>query len=29
VVTVNASPSEDQLEDLASKLDERMNDALE
>ena len=29
VVTVNASPSEDQLEDLAGKLDERMNDALE
>ena len=29
VVTVNASPPENQLEDLASKLDERMNDALE
>ena len=29
VVTVNDSPPEGQLEELASKLDERMNDALE
>jgi hypothetical protein len=29
VITINASPSEDQLEDLARTLDERMNDALE
>jgi len=29
VITVNAAPPEDQLEDLASKLDERMKDALE
>ena len=29
VITINASPPEDQLEDLAGKLDERMKDALE
>jgi hypothetical protein len=29
MVTVNASPDEEQLEDLARTLDERMKDALE